>query len=250
MKKMLRETKISPDESIIAVTSNEKSRGNRFIDTLMDGTILVVIGILLLIGFFYLIIFAANGYMINSFASIFADEETIESSKQALAIFNTLPLVVGVIGVSTIIMGMREEKEKPTWNLVLYNDQLLYKYQENGETKEVPLPLDHIQNCYIRPSQKTASGFADSGPLIQKLAFVNMYIEYVENDTTHYINLPLTNRYRELNEILSYVNNQYNVSIYITDFSVSVDDSYKKFDPTKRDDFYPIEFEGDLQAYV
>lgn len=250
MKKMLREAEISPDESIIAVTSNEKSRGNRFMDTLMDGTVLVVIGILVLIGFFYLIRFALNGYMMNTFVSIFADEETIEANKQTLATFNTLTLVVGVIGVSTIIMGMRELKEKPTWHLVLYKDQLLYKYKEDGKTKELTLPLDHIQNCYIRPSQKTARGFADSGPLIQKLSFVNMYIEYVENDTTHYVNLPLTNRYRELNEILSYVQNQYNGSIYFSDFSVSVDDSYKKFDPTKRDDFYPIEFDGDLQAYV
>lgn len=71
-----------------------------------------------------------------------------------------------------------------------------------------------------------------------------MHVEYAPNNTIRYIHLPLSNRYEEINTIISYLQNEQNLPIFFTDIRISATDS------VDTEDFYLIDFEGNLQSYV
>lgn len=77
-----------------------------------------------------------------------------------------------------------------------------------------------------------------------KKFYVHIHLEYAPNDTVRYIHLPLSNRYEEINTILSYLQNEQNIPIYCTDVRMSTADSIDT------EDFYKITFEGDVQSFV
>ncbi len=244
---MLKEANVSWDETIIAATSDKKTSGNRFLDIVSNGYTLIITGTILVIITVALTLYTTVGVYGLALIDMFFGGAHMDGLMIFGIIYYTIAFFVGAGGIVAIFYGIRQRSRKGNTYLILYTDHMLYKCQQEYNTGEKSVPFSKMHRCFVQPTQKTFRSMT-SWPPFEKQFYVNFHIEYDAFGSVHYVSLPLSNRYEELNQIITYLQHEQNIPVYFTDIKLSVDDSFKNFDSTEIEHFRQIE--GNIESYI
>ena len=244
MKKLLKEAKVSWDESIIGITTDKKSTENVFFDTLLNGVPFLIVGIVLFICLFtypMALVMAAMMQLMPPF--IFQPEP----DRFVIEFINFVYICCGIASMIFIFIARKQLRRKGNWYAIFYPEHILYKTRNNKHVDEQSIPYALLTNGYIYSSKKHSYRLFHQGKLVKKVYDINLLLEYEEYDVTHYIHMTGTNRYNDVNKIISFLQHTYDLPIYVTPYKVGKNET---MNPQEHDDFEKIHFSGDVHSII
>jgi len=233
MNRVLRKANVTYDPSIITVATDHKRWSRKHISNILFGILWVVPGLFML-GLAIYIVFGYPGNWDGIFFIIFGS-----ATNQAGWFGNVILFLMSVIyfffSMFLLIMGLAGGLfPSSTWTFVLYPNAFLYK----GNDKTVEEPISSIQSCYIIKKIHTNR---------YEKTIVNIHVKYMKDHQDHFVSLTHYDGYNEINEIISYLQDEKGIPVYFTSFYGV---SKKDLEELENQEVIQIEFNNDIKSYI
>lgn len=179
MRKLLKEAKVSWDESIIGITTDKKSTEIFFFDTLLNGIPFLVVGLVLficLLTYPMALVMATMMQLMPPF--IFQPEP----DRFVIEFINFVYISCGIASMMFIFIARKQLRKKGNWYAIFYPEHILYKTRNNKHFDEQSIPYTALKNGFIYSSKKHSYRVFHQGELVKKVYDINLLLEYEEYD--------------------------------------------------------------------
>jgi len=250
MKETVQDAKIPWEHSIIAAVTDKDIKIDKILPPVNIGYRFMYIGGFLIVATIFIIIY--------SFIALTHFKNILHSFGQGypgIGLGNLFFTGIGVLlsialGVFLILFGLKSIHKKKHWYLVLYPDRFLFKYPYHDVMKEAILPFTAVQKCYIISSRRGMYYRYPTKPRMRFEFAVNIHIELLTTAGIQYISMPLAKRYKEMNKIFSYIQDEKNIPVYFNPEKLTLKECRLPFEDLDKGAFQQIDFNGDLHSWI
>lgn len=208
MKQTLKQLQINPkDPNFITAATELKGKSKKKFGELALIIFLFVLGIV-----FIGLILSMIPTTIDNYITAKTIGEYIIIILSSLFIYSLL----GILAYFTLGMAIYWFTEKPKWYLGLYYDRLVFQ-QYNDSTKkyvEKKVPISSVQKCIILKTEHV-NFLMIKGVARESVHYtISVHLEYKINGETKYIHLLRPDGFKQLNEVLSFFQDEKQIPIY------------------------------------
>lgn len=233
MDRELRKANIPYDPSIITVATDHKKWSRKHIGNMIFGIIWVVPGLLML-GLAMNIFFGYPGSWDGTFFLIFGSA-TNEAGWFGNLVYFMMGVLYFMFSMFLLLMGLAGGLfPSSTWTFVLYPNAFVYK----SDDKTIEVPISSIQSCYIIKKIRTNRN---------DKTVVNIHVKYMKDHQEHFASLTHYDGYTEINEIISYLQNEKDIPIYFTSLHGTSKDELEELSDLE---IQQIEFNNDIKSFI
>src|SRR5690625_2181338 len=161
--------------------------------------------------------------------------------------------MAGLISFVTLGMAFYAIKEKPDWYIGLYNDRIVFQQYNESEKNydEKIVPHTHIQNCTILKTEHV-NYLMIKGSARESVHYtISVHLTYENDGESKYIHLLRPDGFRQLNELITYLQNKKEISIYYT-YAPGEMYNYERRDERdllRKFEKEPLTFNGQLEDF-
>lgn len=245
MQKTLKQLGINEDNpDLITVVTEMKKRSKKKLGHWLTIIVLFIFGITFLTLFISIFPVIINAYI-----------DTHSIGDYILLTIATVLFIPFLAFVTYLCLGMviYAIKEKPKWYLALFEDNVLYKeYDEKSKKyREESYPISSIEKCIVLKTEHV-NFLSIKGRARESVHYtISVHIECVNESRPHYLHLLRPDGFKELNKVLSFLQDKKQIPIYYT-YAAGEKYNYERRDERSLIDEFPqkpLEFSGHLEDF-
>lgn len=245
MKQVLKQLGIDKhDPTFITAATETKSKSAKKLGEIIFITVLAVIGFLALFVFITLI---------PTMIEQFKEAQTFKEYIPMIIAYGLFYPFLALIIFFTLAAAWQGLNAKPSWYLALFNNRLIFKEYDHksNKYKAKTIPLHDIKKAIILKTEHVNFVMVKTRSFESVHYKISVHLAYEDIEETKYIHLLHADGFKELNEILSFLQNRQEVPIFYT-YAPGEKYNYVKRDEHKlifEFEQEPLNFKGYLEDF-
>lgn len=236
MENILKKANVKPDPAIITAATDAKTMSGKRIEHFFWAAVLFAFG-----SVFGLIGLQSIGTVLFDSPGWVADIFLVLTS-------------LGCFGAAWFFIGMSyyAVKGESNWFVILYPDHFHYQYRKQTKDKKLTkldIPITAIQKCHILRKRVRRLTYVKSKRIVIVEYHLSVHLEYASDEGTGYINLTQLDGFQEANQILSYLQNEKQIPVFLSIVEPEGYENLKEEKALELAEPEKVDFLGDLKVY-